>query len=334
MVQSLLFLRYRSRCLANCSLALVLAACYAGAIAVDSYPVKPIRLVHGYPGSSSEINARHIAQRLTDMFGQQVIVEGKPGATGAIAADFVAKSAPDGYTLLLSPSSVLGSTPHLRKVPFNTLRDFTPVAPVAVFSFLLVAHPSVPVKTARDLIALAKSRKPAMTYSTTGVGSAYHLATVMFAQQAGIELLHVPYGTSGSSAMVDLVAGRTDLGMNSPVFLLPMVRAGKLRAIGLTGAHRLASAPEIPTIAESGLPGFDIAGWQGVLAPAGTPREIVMQLNAALQKILATAEIKRIWEEAGLEVVFATPEQFNSTLRADYERYGRLIQKIGANIEQ
>lgn len=334
MVQSLRFLRCRFRCLANCSLALVLAACYAGAIAVDSYPVKPIRLVHGYPGSSSEINARHIALRLTEMFGQQVIVEGKPGATGAIAADFVAKSAPDGYTLLLSPSSVLGSTPHLRKVPFNTLRDFTPVAPVAVFSFLLVAHPSVPVKTARDLIALAKSRKPAMTYSTTGVGSAYHLATVMFAQQAGIELLHVPYGTSGSSAMVDLVAGRTDLGMNSPVFLLPMVRAGKLRAIGLTGAHRLASAPEIPTIAESGLPGFDIAGWQGILAPAGTPREIVMQLNAALQKILATAEIKRIWEEAGLEVVFATPEQFNSTLRADYERYGRLIQKIGANIEQ
>jgi len=302
--------------------------------AAESYPYKPLRIVHGYPGSSSETNARHIAQRLTEMLGQQIIVEGKPGATGAIAADFVAKSAPDGYTLLASPSSVLGSTPHLRKVPFNTLRDFVPVAPIGTFSFLLVAHPSVPVKTARDLIALAKSRKVAMTYSTTGVGSAYHLATVMFALQAGIELLHVPYGTSGSSAMVDLIAGRTDLGMNSPVFLLPMVRAGKLRAIGITGNHRMASAAEIPTIAESGLPGFDLSGWQGLLAPAGTPREIVSQLNAAVQKILATSDIKRIWEEAGLEVVVWTPEQFSARLRDDYERYGRLIRKIGSGIEQ
>ena len=302
--------------------------------AAEPYPHKPIRIVHGYPGSSSETNARHLAQRLTEMLGQQVIVEGKPGATGTIAADFVAKSAPDGYTLLASPSSVLGSTPHLRKVPFNTLRDFAPVAPAATFSFLLVAHPSVPVKTALDLIALAKSRRVAMTYSTTGVGSAYHLATVMFALQAGIDLLHVPYGTSGSSAMVDLVAGRTDLGMNSPVFLLPQVRAGKLRAIGVTGARRMASAMEIPTIAESGLPGFEIAGWQGILAPAGTPREVVTQLNAAIQKILGNKEIQRIWEDAGLEVIFATPEQFTTTLRNDYERYGKLIQKIGTGIEQ
>ncbi len=316
------------------ALAALLIAHTGGASAAEAYPHKPIRIVHGYPGSSSETNARHIAQRLTEMLGQQIIVEGKPGATGAIAADFVAKSAADGYTLLASPSSVLGSTPHLRKLPFNTLRDFAAVAPIGTFSFLLVAHPSVPVKTARDLISLAKSRKVAMTYSTTGVGSAYHLATVMFAMQAGIELLHVPYGTSGSSAMVDLVAGRTDLGMNSPVFLLPMVRAGKLRAIGITGNHRMASALDIPTIAESGLPGFDLSGWQGLLAPAGTPREIVAQLNAAVQKILATPEIKRIWEEAGLEVVFWSPEQFSARLRDDYERYGRLIQKIGSGIEQ
>lgn len=305
-----------------------------GGFAAEAYPSKPIRIVHGYPGSSSETNARHIAQRLSEMLGQQVIVEGKPGATGAIAAEFVAKSAPDGYTLLASPSSVLGATPHLRKVPFNTLRDFAPVAPVGVFSFLLVAHPSVPAKNARELIALAKSRKTAMTYSTTGVGSAYHLAAVMFALQANIELLHVPYGTSGASAMVDLVAGRTDLGMNSPVFLLPLVRAGKLRAIGITGSKRMASAMDIPTIAESGLPGFELSGWQGILAPAATPREIVTQLNAAIQKILATAEIRRIWQEAGLDIVVWTPEQFSARLRDDYERYGNLIQKIGSGIEQ
>jgi tripartite-type tricarboxylate transporter receptor subunit TctC len=302
--------------------------------AAEAWPAKPIRIVHGYPGSSSETNARHIAQRLTEMLGQQVIVEGKPGATGTIAADFVAKSAPDGYTLLASPSSVLGATPHLRKVPFNTLRDYVTVAPFGTFSFLLVAHPSVPAKNARELIALAKSRKLAMTYSTTGVGSAYHLATVMFALQAGIDLLHVPYGTSGSTAMVDLVAGRTDLGMNSPVFLLPMVRAGKLRAIGITGSKRMASAMDIPTIAESGLPGFDLNGWQGLLAPAATPREIVTQLNSAVLKILATPEIRRVWEEAGLEIVNWSPEQFAARLREDYDRYGRLIQKIGSGIEQ
>lgn len=316
------------------ALAMLFAVHAAGTPAAEAYPHKALRIVHGYPGSSSETNARHIAQRLTELLGQQIIVEGRPGATGTIAADFVAKSAPDGYTLLASPSSVLGSTPHLRKVPFNPLRDFAPVAPIGTFSFLLVAHPSVPAKNARELIALAKSRKAAMTYSTTGVGSAYHLATVMFALQAGVELLHVPYGTSGSSAMVDLIAGRTDLGMNSPVFLLPMVRAGKLRAIGITGSQRMASAMDIPTIAESGLPGYDLSGWQGLLAPAGTPREIIAQLNAAVHKALASADLRRIWAEAGLEIVTWSPEQFSTRLRDDYERYGRLIQKIGSGIEQ
>ena len=319
--------------LAVTALAVTALAGSAGA-AEPAYPHKPLRLVHGFPGSSSDTNARHIADRLTPLLGQQVIVEVKPGATGAIAAEFVAKSAPDGYTLLASPSSALGSTPHLRKVPFNTLKDFVAVAPVATFPYLLVAHPSVPAKNARELIALAKSRKAPMTYSTTGVGSAYHLAAVLFAQQAGIELLHVPYGTSGSAAMMDLISGRTDLGMNSPVFLLPHVRSGKLRAIGLTGARRLPSASDIPTIAESGLPGFEMSGWQGLVAPAGTPREAVALVNGAVQKVLAQAEVRRIWEEAGLEVVFATPEQFAATLKSDYERYGQLIRRIGLTLDQ
>jgi tripartite-type tricarboxylate transporter receptor subunit TctC len=300
----------------------------------ETYPGKPIRLVHGYPGSSTDTNARYVAQKLTDFLGQQVIIEGKPGATGAIAADFVAKSAPDGYTLLVTPSSALGSTPHLRKVPFNTLRDFAPVAPIAQYAFLLAAHPAVPARNARELIALARTRKVALTYSTTAVGSAYHLAGVLFATMAGIELLHVPYGSSGATGMMDLVSGRVDLGLNSPVFLLPQVRAGKLRAIGVTGSQRMSSAPDVPTIAESGLPGYTMVGWQGILAPAGTPREIVAALNAAIQKMMGSADIRKPWEDAGQEVVMATPEQFAATLRTDYERYGKLIQKIGSNIEQ
>ncbi len=300
----------------------------------ETYPSRPIRLVHGYPGSSSDTNARYIAQKLTDLLGQQIIVDAKPGATGSIAADFVAKSAPDGYTLLATPSSALGSTPHLRKVPFNTLRDFAPIAPTAVYSFMLAAHPSVPARNARELIALAKTRRVSLTYSTTGVGSAYHLAGVLFSTMAGIELLHVPYGASGTSAMMDLVSGRTDLGLNSPVFLLPQVRAGKIRAIGVTGSRRMSSAPDVPTIAESGLPGYEMVGWQGILAPAGTPKEIVAELNTAIQKIMNAPDTRKRWDEGGLEVAFATPEQFTATLRVDYDRYGKLIKKIGGGIEQ
>lgn len=306
----------------------------AMAVGAEMYPGKPIRLIHGYPGSSTDTNARYIAQKLTGLLGQQVIVDTKPGATGTIAAEFVAKSAPDGYTLLITPGSALGSTPHLRKVPFDTLRDFAPVAQIGQFAFLLAAHPTVPARNARELLALAKKRRIALTYGTTGVGSAYHLAGVLFCTMAGIEMIHVPYPQSGSAGLMDLISGRTDLGLNSPVFLLPHVRAGKLRAIGVTGRRRMSSAPDVPSIAESGLPGFDMVGWQGVVAPAGTSPEIVSQLNAAVQKIMRLADTRKRWEENGLEVAEGTPEQFSSILRVDYERYGKLIAKIGSNIAQ
>jgi tripartite-type tricarboxylate transporter receptor subunit TctC len=302
--------------------------------AAEAYPAKPIRLVHGYPGSSTEANARYIGAKLTELLGQQVVVDARAGATGTIAAEHVAKSAPDGYTLLITPSSALGATPHLRKVPFDTRRDFAPVAPIGQFAFMLAAHPAVPARNAAELIALAKKRRIVLTYGTTGVGSAYHLAGVMFASMAGIEMLHVPYPQSGSAALVDLVSGRTDLGLNSPVFLLPHVRDGKLRAIGVTGPKRMQAAPDVPTIGESGVPGFSMVGWQGVLAPAKTPREIVNQLNATFQKILAMPDTKKRWDDVGLELVSATPEQFTATLHADYDRYGKLIQRIGSGIAQ
>ncbi len=306
----------------------------AAAPAAETYPAKPIRLVHGYPGSSTEANARYVGAKLTELTGQQVIVDARAGATGTIAAEHVARSAPDGYTLLITPSSALGSTPHLRKVPFNTLRDFAPIAPVAQFGFILAAHPAVPARNARELIALAKSRRIVLTYGTTGVGSSYHLAGVLFSTMAGIEMLHVPYPQSGSASLVDFISGRTDLGLNSPVFLLPHVREGKLRAIGVTAPRRIQAAPDVPTIAESGVPGFEMVGWQGILAPAKTPKEIVMQLHASLQNILALPDTRKRWDDVGLELVHATPEQFTATLHADYERYGKLIQRIGGNIAQ
>lgn len=309
----------------TCSLTLAAAA--SGA---DVYPTKPIRLVHGYAsGSSMDTNARAIAQKLSTMLGQQVVVESKPGATGMIANEIVAKSAPDGYTLLAAPSSAVVATPHLRK-GFDPSRDVTPIALVGEFTFLLAAHPSVPAMNARGLITLAKRQPGRLSYASTGVGSAYHLAGALFGLMGGIEMLHVPYRGGGAAAITDLVTGRVDLAWNSPVFLLPHVRDNKMRAIGVTGPRRLAAAPDVPTIAESGLPGYELTGWQGVFGPAGTPQEIVLRLNNMIGKILSEPNLKQQWENRGLErPVARTPEQFAMILRADYEKYGKLINKIG-----
>jgi tripartite-type tricarboxylate transporter receptor subunit TctC len=305
-----------------------------GAGAADPWPVKPIRVVHGYANASSmDINARNIGQRLAELIGQQVIVDSRPGATGMIANELVAKSPPDGYTLLAAPGSAVVATPHLQKVSFDTLRDFAPVAPIGEFAYLVVAHPAVPAKSAKDLIALAKARPGRLSYGSNGIGSAYHLAGALFCMMAGIDMLHVPYRGGGSTAIGDLVTGRVDLLWNSPVFLLPHVRNGKMRPIGVTGLQRLAGAPEIPTIAESGLPKYDMVGWQGILAPAATPKEIVNRLNSAIAKILSAPDIKELWKTQGMDAVARTPEQFATRMHADYEKYGTLIRKLGAKID-
>jgi len=307
----------------------------AGACHAQPYPNKPVRLVHGFAsGSAIDVFSRPLAQKLSEALGQQVVVDGRPGATGMIANDLVAKSAPDGYTLLAAPGSAMAATPHLYKVPYDSLRDFAPVIQLSTFSYVLVAHPAVPAKTARDLIALAKTRREPLTYGSTGVGSGFHLAGELFASMAGIQLLHVPYRGGGSAAIVDLVAGRVDLMWDSLAVVLPQMRAGKLRAIGVTGARRAAALPDVPAIAESGLPGYEMIGWHGIFAPAGTPREIVDRLNAAIAKILATAEIRELWNTQAMEIVPSTPEQFAARLRFDFERYGKLIKTSGIKIQQ
>jgi tripartite-type tricarboxylate transporter receptor subunit TctC len=311
-------------------------ATFAGAAsAAEAYPSKPIRIIHGYgSGSSMDTNARAIADRLTPLLGQQVIVESRPGATGMIANEAVARAAPDGYTLLAAPSSAVTATPHLRK-GFDPSRDVVPVALIGEFAFMLAAHPAVPAKNARELIALGKRKRDGLSYGSTGVGSAYHLAGVLFTTMAGIEMLHVPYRGGGAAAITDLVAGRVDLAWNSPVFLLPHVRSGRIRAIGVTGPRRIAAASDVPTISESGLPGYEMVGWQGMLAPAGTPAEIVNRLNGTIGKVLTAPETRKVWENSGLEPPIArTAEQFDQILRADYAKYGKLIKRIGiSNIE-
>jgi len=311
-----------------------IACLFASVCHAQPYPAKTIRLIHGFgSGSAIDVFSRPLAQKLSESLGQQVVVDARPGATGMIANDLVAKSAPDGYTLLAAPGSAMAATPHLYKVPYDSLRDFAPVIQISNFSYVLVAHPSVPAKNARELIALAKMRREPLTYGSTGVGSGFHLAGELFASMAGIQLLHVPYRGGGSAAIVDLVAGRVDLMWDSLAVVLPQMRAGKLRAIGVTGAHPAAALPGVPAIAESGLPGYEMTGWHGIFAPAGVPREIVERLNGAIGKILATPEVRELWNTQAMEIVPSTPEQFAARLRFDYERYGKLIRSAGIKVQ-
>jgi tripartite-type tricarboxylate transporter receptor subunit TctC len=316
----------------SCAIAI---AQYASPSVAQTYPTKPIHLVHGFAtGSAVDIFSRPLAQKLSEALGQQVVVDSRPGATGIIANELVAKSAPDGYTLLAAPGSAMAATPHLYKVPYDPLRDFVPIVQITSFSYVLVVHPAVPAQNVRELIALAKAKPGALTYGSTGVGSGFHLAGELFAAMARIRLLHVPYRGGGAAAITDLVAGRVDMSWDSLGVVLPQMQAGKLRAIATTGSRRAAALPNVPTIAESGLPGYEMSGWHGIFAPAGTPRPVVDRFSTATGKILNMHEIKEVWNTLGMEIVPSTPEQFAAQLRLDYERYGKLIKSSGIKIQQ
>lgn len=297
------------------------------------YPAKPIRLFHGFAvGAAIDVFSRPLAQKLSEALGQQVLVDSRPGATGTIANELLSKSAPDGYTLLAAPSSAMAATPHLFPVRYRPLDDFAPVIQIAQFSFVLAAHPNVPAKNVRELIALAKARPGQLTYGTPGVGTGFHLAGELFASMAGVKLLHIPYKGGGSAALSDLIAGRVDLTWDSLGVILPYLRAGKIRAIATTGSRRALGLPEVPTVAETGVPGYEILGWHGIFAPANTPRPIIDKLNGTIAKILATPDFKELWNTMGMEVVDSTPESFAARLRSDYERYGKLIRSIGVKL--
>ncbi|HZN23540.1 MAG TPA: tripartite tricarboxylate transporter substrate binding protein [Burkholderiales bacterium] len=311
----------------------ILLACTAGVAApnasAQSYPAKPIRVMHGFAaGSAIDVFSRPLAQKLSEALGQQVLVDARPGATGTIANELVSKSPADGYTLLAAPGSAMAATPHIYAIRYKPL-DFTPIVQISDFSYVLIAHPAVPARNARELIAIAKAKPGSLTYGSTGVGSGFHLAGELFCSMAGINLLHVPFKGGGTAAVVDVVAGRVDLMWDSLGVVRPYVQAGRLRVIGVTGERRAAALPNAPTIAESGLPGYHMTGWHGILGPPGLPREITNTLNTSIAKILATPEMKELWGTLAMEIVPNTPEQFAARLKFDYERYGKLIKAIG-----
>jgi tripartite-type tricarboxylate transporter receptor subunit TctC len=300
----------------------------------QGYPVKPIRFVLGFPaGTNVDLLARPIALRMSEALGQQVIVDNRPGATGLIANEYVAKAAADGYTLLVAPGSSLTSTPHLRlKMPYDSFKDFSPIIQISAFPQVLIVNPVVPARTVKELIAIAKAKPGVLTFGSSGVGSAFHLAGELFKSMARIDMLHVPY-KGGNLALTDLIGGRLDLMFYSLAIAQPQISAGKLRAIAVTGLKRDALLPGLPTIDESGLRGYDITGWHGVFAPAGTPREIIDRLNAVVARILASQEIRDLWASQGMDVVSTTPGQFAKRFQDDYAKYGRIVKAVGIKPE-
>ena len=300
----------------------------------QGYPAKPIHIVVPYtPGGTSDILARVIGQKITDAWGQPVVVENKPGANGNVGADVVAKAPADGYTVLLTDIGGLCiSASVYPALPFDPAKDFAPVVLISYSPHVLGVHPSVQASTVKELVALAKSKPDGLSFATAGVGSAPHLAGVEFAMRTGVQWTYVPY-KGGSQALSDVVAGHADVLFNGMLPTYPFVTGGKLRAIAVSSAKRTAAAPDLPTVAESGLPGFETGSWQGVLAPAGTPRDVVQKLNAELRRILVMPDVKERLAAQGTEVWADTPESLATFMRAEIARWAKVVKQVGLKIE-
>jgi tripartite-type tricarboxylate transporter receptor subunit TctC len=310
------------------------AALFSAVCIAQSYPAKSVRMVIGFPpGGGTDIIGRIVAQKLSETIGQQVIVDNRGGASGQLAAELVARAAPDGYTIMMAHIAAMAILPSLvAKLPYDPLRDFAPVTLAATGPNLLVVHPSVPVRTVKELIALAKSRPGQLTYASPGSGTVQHLAGELFKLQARVDLLHVPYKGSGQS-IVDLVAGQVHMDFDSVPPVINHVRSGKLRAIAVTSANRFSLLPDIPTIKESGVEGFDMSTWWGLVTPAAVSREVINRLAADTVKLLRQPDVKEKIASVGAEPVGNTPEEFAAFIRAETEIYARIVKAAGIKTE-
>ena len=293
------------------------------------YPARPVRIVVPQsPGASTDTTARLIAQRLTTALGQTVLVDNRPGAGSVIGTEVVAKATPDGHTLLVVASSITLNPIMHKNLSWDPVRDFAPITQLSSFPNVLVVHPAVPVKTVKDLIALAKAKPGTLNYGSAGTATGTHLSAELFKHMTGTDMVHVPY-KGGGAAMPALMGGQVQLMFATTVSALPHVRAGKLRAIAVTSAKRSPSAPDVPTIAESGVPGYDHTPWNGFLAPAKTPRAIVARLNEETARILHTPDTKAIFMNEGAEPVGNKPEEFGAIIKSEIAKWGKVIQAAG-----
>ena len=300
----------------------------------EAYPSRPIRLVVPFPaGGPLDVVARAIGQKLTDAWGQPVIIDNRPGAGGNIGADLVAKSAPDGYTILEGALSTHAVNVSLySKLPYDPIRDFAPITLVAVTPNVLVLNPSVPANSVQELIAYAKAHPGKLSFGSGSNGSAGHLAGEAFKAEAGVDMVHIPY-KGGAPAMQALLAGDTQLMFDNLSNSTPQLKAGKIKALAVTTAKRSALAPELPTLAEAGLPGLDIYTWWGFLAPAGTPKEIIAKWNAEVTRILVTPEMKAFFAQQGAEPAPTSPEEFSALIRREITKYAKIVKDSGAKVD-
>lgn len=300
----------------------------------QAYPVKPVRMIVPFPaGGATDIVGRLVAQKLSEAWGHQVIVDNRGGAGGTIGSELAAKSPPDGYTILVGTSSTHAVAPSLySKLGYDPVRDFAPVTLIANATILLAVHPSVPAKNVRELIALAKRQPNALSFASSGNGGISHLVGEHFKSLAGIEMLHVPY-KGDTPALVDLASGQVHLMFGTALSFLPYVKSRRLNALAVTNPKRSPIVPDVPTVAESGLPGFDALQWFGVLAPAGTPRELVTRLNGDIVKTLRLPDVRERMAALGAEVVGSTADQFASFQKADAAKWAKVVKASGAKIE-
>lgn len=314
--------------------ALIAAVCCAaaGTVTAQQYPVKPVRLIVPFaPGGGVDFIARLIGQKLAEALGQQVIVENRPGAGSAVGIDYGMRAAPDGYTLTqVSPSYTIN--PSVRPIKFDPLADVTPIILVGKGPLVVLAHPSLPVRDARQLVALAKARPDQIIFGTSGQGTIVHLATELFMHMAGVAMTHVPY-RGGGPALIDLMAGQLQLVWSPPQTGLPHARSGKLRALGVTSAQRLSAEPGIPTIAESGVPGYEATNWHATIGPKGMPRAVVDRLNGELRKIVAHKETEKTLQANGVEPAAGTPDELMELIRKDFEQWRKVIARANIKIE-
>jgi tripartite-type tricarboxylate transporter receptor subunit TctC len=314
-------------------LAAALAA-FAAAAGAQSYPNKPLRIIVPFTaGGTSDILARALGPHVTAAWGQPVIVENRTGANGNVGADFVAKSAPDGYAMLLSDVGALAINPSVyASMPFDPVKDFSPIVMVSYSPHVLAVHPSVPVNSVQDLIAYAKANPGKTNFANSGTGGAPHLAGVEFAARTGVQWTYIPY-KGGSAAVIDVIAGNANVLFNGMLATYPSVKGGRLKGLAVSSAQRVPSAPELPTVAESGLPGFVTGSYQGLLAAAGTPREIVAKLNAEFTRILNTAEMKEMLAKQGTEVRAGTPEALGTFIADEKARWAKVVREAGIKAE-
>jgi tripartite-type tricarboxylate transporter receptor subunit TctC len=320
--------------LMRCGVAFVLSLALAGYAAAQGYPNKPIHIVApSTPGDAPDVIARLLADKLSTALGTQVIVDNKPGAGGVVGSEFVAKAAPDGYTVIMGNAGSHGINAAVyTKLPYDIQRDFAPVSQIAVAPNIFVINPEIPAKTIQEFVAYAKARPGKLAYASGGNGSSSHMSMELFKSMTGVDLIHVPYKGS-SPALTDVVAGQDAImSVNMPP-AVPLVKAGKLRALAVTTSTRSPLMPEVPTVAESGLPGYETVAWFGVLAPAGTPRDVVDKLSVEIAKIARLPEMRERLTSLGAEPVGSTPEQFAAIIARDIAKWTALSKSVGIKVD-